>query len=350
MNFKKIIKNHSKKFIFFLMILSVVTVILGVGLGPVRINFFTVWDIIVSKLFSRSLENFEINTVKIVWNLRLPRVIIGFIVGGGLALAGVAIQAFTKNPLAEPYILGVSSGASAGAVMVALNGTLISVLGNLALPVGAFLGSIIALIGVYGIARTKDGVVPIRLILVGTAVSSMFMAITNFLVFNAKSDSGVRNAMFWMMGSLAGSKWKFIPIPLIILVIATVIFMILSRTMNTMLLGENTSVILGMNIKLTRKILIIISSLLAGSIVSISGSIGFVGLIIPHIVRNLLGSDHHKVIPASILLGGNFIILSDIAARLLVAPQELPIGIVTSFLGAPFFIYLIKKNKYTFGG
>ncbi len=347
---KKLIKKSPYFFVLFLLILSVVSIVAGVGLGPVKIDFLVVWQIIMSKLFSTELVDVKINTVKIVWALRLPRVLLGFVVGAGLALAGVAIQSFTRNPLSEPYILGVSSGASAGAVLVVLNGALVSVLGRFALPIGAFIGAMISLLAVYTIAKTRDGVIPIRLILVGIAVSSMFMALTNFLVFNARSDSGVRNATFWMMGSLAGSKWEYLWTPLTILVAAFLILMILHRAMNTMLLGESTSVVLGMNVKRTRKIIVLISALLAGSIVSVSGSIGFVGLIIPHIVRNIVGPDHKYVIPAAALMGGVFIVFSDVAARLLVAPQELPIGIVTALLGAPYFVYLVRKNQYSFGG
>ncbi len=347
---KKLIKKSPIYFIIFLLILSVVSIVAGVGLGPVKIDFMVVWQIIISKLFSTELVDVKVNTMKIVWALRLPRVLLGFVVGAGLALAGVAIQSFTRNPLSEPYILGVSSGASAGAVMVVLNGALIGLVGRYALPIGAFIGAITALLVVYNVAKTRNGVIPIRLILVGIGVSSMFMALTNFLVFNARTDSGVRNATFWMMGSLAGTKWEYLWIPLGILIVAFLILMILHRAMNTMLLGESTSIILGMDIKRARKIIIFISALLAGSIVSISGSIGFVGLIIPHIIRNLIGSDHKYVIPAALLAGGIFIVFSDVAARLLVAPQELPIGIVTALLGAPYFVYLVRKNQYSFGG
>ncbi len=346
---KKLIRKSPFSFILLLVILAVISIIMGVGLGPVSIAFTDVWRVISAKLFGGEITDIPQNVQNIVWSLRLPRVLLGFIVGGGLALAGVAIQAFTKNPLSEPYILGISSGASTGAVFVMLNGALASVLGRYALPIGAFIGAMLALISVYSIAKTREGIVPIRLILVGIAVSAMFSALTRYLVFNAKTDSGVRNATFWMMGSLAGSKWQYLSLPFIILIFAFVVFMILSRAMNTMLLGESTAIILGINVKLARKIIVVISALLAGSIVAVSGSIGFVGLIIPHIVRSLWGSEHRYVIPASLLFGGIFIVFSDVAARLLVAPQELPIGIVTALLGAPYFVYLVNKNKYTFG-
>ncbi len=346
---KRIVNKAPRISILVLLFLAIVSIIIGVGLGPVSVAFGDVWQIIAHKLFGLDIGEIPKNTQNIVWALRLPRVLVGFVVGGGLALAGVAIQAFTKNPLAEPYILGISSGASAGAVFVVLNGALLGIFGRFALPIGAFIGAMLALVSVYAIAKSREGIVPIRLILVGIAVSAMFSAITNYLVFNARSDSGVRNATFWMMGSLAGIKWQYLWTPLIILTASFIAFMILSRSMNAMLLGENTAIILGVNVKLARKIIVVMSALLAGAIVSISGSIGFVGLIIPHIVRSLWGADHRFVIPASVLFGGIFIVFSDVAARLLVAPQELPIGIVTSILGAPYFVYLVKKNQYTFG-
>ncbi len=346
---KNLIKKSPIIFILILLVISIISIIMGVGLGPVRIPPLDVWQIIQSKLTGTEVDIAK-NTQNIVWSLRLPRVILGFVVGAGLALSGVAIQAFTKNPLAEPYLLGISSGASTGAVLMIMNTSLAVILGRFALPIGAFIGAIIALLSVYTIAKSRDGIIPIRLILVGIAVSAMFSAMTRFLVFNARSDSAVRNATFWMMGSLAGSKWQYIWIPLGILVASFIIFMILSRAMNTMLLGETTAIILGINIKLARKVIVIMSALLAGSIVAVSGSIGFVGLIVPHIIRTLWGANHKYVIPASILFGGIFVVFSDVAARLLAAPQELPIGIVTSLLGAPYFVYLVKKNKYTFGG
>ncbi len=348
---RKFFRNSPILFILGLVILSFFIFILAVSIGPVYIPFSNVWSIIFNKIFNTSNLNINKNIINIAWNLRFPRVLMGFIVGGGLAMSGVSIQSFTKNPLSEPYILGVSSGASAGAVLVAINGTLVGYMGYYAMPVGAFLGAILSLTVVYLLSLNREGRVnPFQLIFLGIATSAMFMAITNFIVFSAKYEAGVRTAMFWMMGSLAGIKWAYLPIPFIILIVTFLLFMILHRAMNTMLLGESTAIMLGVDLKMSRKIIVIGSSLLAGAIVSVSGTIGFVGLIIPHIVRNLIGSDHKYVLPASLLLGGNFIVVADVIARIVVKPQELPIGIITAFLGAPFFIYLLKNNKYNFGG
>lgn len=344
------IRQSPGLFIIGLVILSIIVMIVGISIGPVSLSFVTVWKIIFSKLFGAKIEGLDNNVINIAWNLRFPRVLLGFVVGGGLAVSGVAIQSFTKNPLSEPYILGVSSGASTGAVLVALNGALVSQIGYYAMPVGAFLGAMASLTLVYLLSLNRQKRVnPFQLIFLGIASSAMFMAMTNFIVYSAKSDAGVRTAMFWMMGSLAGVKWAYVPIPAIILLVSFISFMILYRAMNTMLLGESTAIMLGVNLKRSRKVIVILASLLAGAIVSVSGSIGFVGLIIPHIVRSLVGSNHKYVLPASIFLGGIFIVLADTLARVIISPQELPIGIITALLGGPFFIYLLKGNKYRFG-
>ena len=329
----------------------IISMICAVGLGPVAIAPRTVWNILINKMpMVGGGDVFWTSAAeKIVTEIRLPRVLLGALVGAGLALTGVAIQSFTKNPLSDPYILGISSGASAGAVSVALLG-MFSAFGFYALTGGAFIGGALAILLVYMLASGKDGLTPTRLVLTGVAVSALFSAVTNFVIYNAKNETGIRTAMYWMMGSLEGAKWEYLPVLAAVFAGVFVFLLSFSRTLDTILLGEQTAVILGVNIKRLRRALILLSSLLAGTVVSMSGSIGFVGLIIPHIVRNLVGSGHRRVIPISAILGAIFIIWSDVIARLVVAPQELPIGIVTSAFGAPFFIYLLRKKKYSFGG
>ncbi len=329
----------------------IISMICAVGLGPVAIPPGTVWRILVNKLplVGNGEVFWKAATEKIILDIRLPRVLLGTFVGAGLSLTGVSIQSFTKNPLSDPYILGISSGASAGAVSVVLLG-LFNALGFYALTGGAFIGSAIAIFLVYMLSASKEGLTPTRLVLTGVAVSALFSAITNFIIYSAKNENGIRTAMYWMMGSLEGARWEYLPIIALVFVGVFLFLFSYSNALDTMLLGEQTSVILGVNTKQLRKALVISSSLLAGVAVSLSGSIGFVGLIIPHITRNLVGSGHRKVIPVSTILGAIFIIWSDVMARLVVAPEELPIGIVTSLFGAPFFIYLLRKKKYSFGG
>ena len=329
----------------------IISMICAVGLGPVAIAPRTVWCVLTNKLpLLGGGEVFWTSAVeKIITEIRLPRVLLGALVGSGLALTGVSIQAFTKNPLSDPYILGISSGASAGAVSVALMG-LFSFFGFYALTSGAFIGSAAAIFLVYILSSNKDGLTPTRLVLTGVAVSALFSSVTNFVIYNAKNENGIRTAMYWMMGSLEGAKWEYLPILAVVLLLVFLFLLSFSSALDTMLLGEQTAVILGVNIKQLRRTLVILSSVLAGVVVSLSGAIGFVGLIIPHITRNLVGSGHRKVIPVAAILGAIFIIWSDVIARLVVAPEELPIGIVTSMFGAPFFIYLLRMKKYSFGG
>lgn len=350
MKVKAFLEKKTYLFVILLSIILVISMITAVGIGAVDINFKDVWMIIFEKLNVLESSNgfYEENIKNIVWQIRLPRVILSAIVGGGLALSGVAMQSFTKNPLADPYVLGISSGASAGAVLAVLT-TALNFLGIYKLPVGAFLGALISIILVYSLAKTSEGILPIKLILTGVAISSLFSALTNYLIVNANNEAGIRNATFWMMGGLSGSKWVYILAPFLTLIISIIVMLILSRALDTMLMGDNTAITLGVNIKNVRRIIIVISALLTGTIVSVSGSIGFVGLIIPHIVRGILGSKHIKVIPVSVLLGSIFIVWTDVIARVISAPEELPIGIITALLGAPFFIWLVRKNNYSFG-
>lgn len=347
---KKILKEKTGLSIIILSIILLISMTLAVSIGPVKVAFNDVWSVILAKLNILDVKNLniELNIQNIVLKLRLPRVLLGTIVGGGLALSGVSMQAFTKNPLADPYVLGISSGASAGAVLAVLTNVL-SIFGIFSIPVGAFIGALVSIILVYILARSKDGVLPIRLILVGVAVSALFSALTNYLIFNAKNETGIRNATFWMMGGLSGTKWIYLLVPGTVLLISLIIMLIYSNSLNAMLMGENTASVLGIDVKKVKNIIIMISALLTGSVVSVSGSIGFVGLIIPHIVRSLVGSNHQKVIPISVLIGAIFLVWADVLARVIVAPSDLPIGIITALFGAPFFIWLVKKNNYSFG-
>ncbi|WP_278522188.1 FecCD family ABC transporter permease [Clostridium cochlearium] len=347
---KTIFKENTSFLFIILLVIMILSMVVAVGIGPVSIDFMDVWKIILYKLGFNidGVAQISSNIQRIVWYLRLPRVILSAVVGSGLAIAGVSMQAFTKNPLSDPYILGISSGASAGAVAAALIG-IFNIFGIFAMPIGAFIGSLISIIVVYYLSRTKEGILPIRLVLTGLAVSSIFSAFTNYLIYSSKDESGIRNAVFWMMGGLSGTKWIYIPIPLAVLIVSILVLFCLSNALNTMLIGEQTAIVLGMNIKLIRTIVVLVCALLTGTLVAISGSIGFVGLIVPHISRNFVGSDHRKVLPISALLGALLIIWADVAARMVVAPQELPIGIVTALTGGPFFIWLLKRNRYSFG-
>ncbi|MCP1308897.1 FecCD family ABC transporter permease [Paenibacillus tyrfis] len=326
------------------------SITLAVMLGPVRIEPSIVWKIAFSHIpgLDRWLEpDWSKAQGNIVWDIRFPRVLLGAVVGGGLAVVGTAIQALTRNPLSDPYILGVSSGASAAATLVILFGAF-QLLGQYALSVSAFIGSLIAIVLVYMLARVGGALSNTRLLLAGIAVSMMLSALTSFIVTMAPKEEGIRSAMFWMMGSLTGAKWSYLTFPSCVVVAGTLYLLLQYRSLNALLMGEETAVTLGVNMDRFRKVLVILTSLLTGVIVAVSGAIGFIGLMIPHLVRLMVGSDHRRVLPVSVLLGASFMIWADVFARLVIAPEELPVGIVTALCGGPFFIWLLRRSSYSF--
>lgn len=343
------IKHNTKLACILLAAGLALSIVFCVGIGPVNISFGDVWSTIFSKLFGiDTAGDVAENTQNIIWHLRVPRVLLGAMVGVALSLSGVAMQALTKNPLADPYILGISSGASFGAVLSIVLGAL-AFLGIYRIQIGAFLGAILSIGIVYSLSKSGKNVTPVKLLLVGLAVSAMFSAFTNFVVYSAPDDSKIREATFWMLGGVAGVKWEeLIPLAAVIFP-GIVIAYCLSSPLNALMMGDNTAATLGVNITGIRKLLIVLTAVLTGVAVAVSGCIGFVGLVIPHTVRSVAGADHKKVTPLSALTGALFLIWVDVAARMLDAPKEIPLGILTAMIGAPFFLWLIKARKYSFG-
>lgn len=348
-------QKNNRRFTLMLITLPIllfVTIIVAVALGPVTIHPLIVWEIILSHLpFLDSFSSGEWTNAdqNIVWEIRLPRVLLGVLVGAGLSLAGTGIQALVRNSLADPYILGVSSGASVGATLVILVGAF-DLFGNYALSFAAFIGALLSVILVFYLGQVGGRISTTRLLLSGIALSMILSAVTDFIVISAPDDDKIHSALFWMMGSLAGASWSGLPIA-VIAVVATFIFLwVQSRSLNLLLMGEETAATLGLNIHVFQKVLIVVVSLLTGVLVAVSGAIGFVGLMIPHISRLLVGSDHKKVLVISLFLGALFMIWADVVARLALAPEEIPIGVVTALSGGPFFIWLLRKSTYSFGG
>jgi len=280
----------NKKFILLsltLLLVLIISMTLAVMVGSVSITPLYVWQVILSKIpivqnlieqdWSRSQEI-------IIWQIRVPRVLLAAIVGAGLAIAGAAIQALVRNSIAEPYILGISSGATVGATAVIILGAF-SFLGIFALSVSAFLGSLLAILLVFFLARVGGRISVFRLLLAGMAVSFILSAVSNFILMMAKQENGIKAVMYWMLGSLAGAKWSNIIIPAAIFIVVFALLWLHYRNLNLLLLGEEAAVTLGVNIQQFRLQLILLVSLLTGVLVAVSGSIGFVGLIIPHICR-----------------------------------------------------------------
>ena len=279
-----------------------------------------------------------------MWGLRLPRVLLGMIVGASLAVTGVAMQALVRNSLADPYILGVSSGASATATLGMLFGTF-SFLGPYQLSISAFIGAAATILLVYAISRVHGRIVITQLLLSGVAISMIMDGLTRIITLSAPNALGLHNAEFWMSGSLAGAKWGYLTLPLAVMLVCMAVLMVNARALNVLLLGDEPAGALGVNVGRMQKLLVLVASLLAGVTISVSGSIGFVGLMCPHFARMLVGGDHRRVLPVCALLGGMLVVWTDVAARLVIAPEELPIGILTAIIGGPAFIILLKKKR-----
>lgn len=327
-----------------LMVVLFISITLGVSIGPVPIPAEDVWTIAGAKI---GLLNGEGSWLKahenIVWLIRFPRVLLAVFVGGGLAVTGVVMQALVRNPLADPYLLGISSGASIGAVM-AIGLGFFAFAGVYGVSVGAFVGAILAFFIVFAIAQQSGQVTPNRLILAGLAVSYVFSGITSFIILTSDNRYLAGQILAWTLGSLARANWIDLTLPLLVLVLGICYLMLQSRSLNALLVGEETAVTLGVDIVRFRRNLFIIASLVTGTLVAVSGAIGFIGLMIPHIVRILVGTNHRHVLPVSLLIGSIFLIWVDVFARTAFAPRELPVGVITAMLGGPFFLWLMYSR------
>ena len=330
-----------------LLVFLVLSVTFGVTIGPVYISPATVWKIIISHVFGLAQGDWSTGQDNIVWLIRLPRVLLAGVVGAGLAVVGVAMQATVRNPLADPYILGTSSGASVGAVAVIMLGY--NFFDPYSLSVMAFLGALVSFFLVFLLAQTGGRVSPTRLILAGVATAYVLSAITSLILFLG-DERAIRVVLFWMLGTLAGAKWEFLTLPAVALALGVMVLILQSRSMNALLAGEETATSLGVDTQSFRRQLLVVSALLTGVMVAVAGAIGFIGLMMPHIIRLFLGPDHRKVLPASALAGGIFLIWVDVAARTVVQPQELPLSVITALVGAPFFLWLLRWRRHAFGG
>lgn len=334
-----------------LAILLVVSILTAVTIGSVDLSVKEVYSVILYKTFGiGDPDVYGVGAMSdIVWYIRLPRILLATAVGMGLAVSGVIMQAIVKNPIADPYILGISSGASLGATVAIFLGVG-AVFGSNAVGVCAFIGAFAISVLVQVAANIRGRANSIRLILAGTALGSVCSAFSNFVVYIAGDREGIQTVTFWLMGSLAGAKWENLAaiIPCVILI--TLFFCTQSRVLNMMLLGDEVSVTLGTDLHRYRQLYLIVVAFLIGFVVYCAGIIGFVGLIIPHVVRMFFGTDHKKMIPLSALTGAIFLIWADVASRIIIPKSEVPIGILVSMIGAPCFIYLLLKRSYGFGG
>jgi iron complex transport system permease protein len=286
--------------------------------------------------------------IDIVWDLRLPRALLSIAAGAGLALCGTVMQASVQNPLAEPYLLGVSAGASLGAAFAILSGSAAFFFG-LGIAIWAFAGALVAAALVLALSSFVGSMSTVKIVLSGTAANALFTGLTNFVIYLSGNADGMRTVTFWTMGSFAAASWENVALPLIAVFTAGLYFALRPRMLNTLLLGEEAAVTLGIDLPRIRRQNLLISALLTAVIVSVCGVFAFVGLIVPHIVRGLAGADHRRLLPAVFLGGSVFMLWSEILSRVLLPGGELPIGIITSLIGAPFFIYILLKRSDAFG-
>lgn len=316
----------------------IVSVTFAVTFGPAEIRVDEVWASILSHL---GLGDSPLPVLRdgIVWELRLPRVLTAAAVGAGLAISGAVMQAITRNPLADPYLLGLSSGASLGAVAVLLLGAAV------VLPFAAFVGAMAALVATLLLASSLGTITPTRTVLAGLAVSSLASAITSLVIFWTVTGDSYREILGWLLGSLAGARWSAVAIAFAAILIAGIPIAIGGRVLDAFAFGDTTAASLGVDVAATRWVLLTTSALLTGAMVSVSGSIGFVGLVLPHAVRLVAGPGHRVLLPLSALTGAIFLIWADTAARTLFDPRELPVGIVTAIVGAPVFALLLARRR-----
>lgn len=279
----------------------------------------------------------------IIWQIRMPRIILALLVGGELSAAGVIYQGIFRNPMADPYVIGASSGASLGATLAILMFSGVKILGVGSVPLFAFVGAAATIVLVYAIANAGGRADSSTLLLSGIAVSSFLTALVSFFMYF--SGNKLQNIYFWLMGSLASQGWSGVILNFPYGVVGLVIGSFNLRALNILQLGENTAFFTGVDTELTKRICLLSASLLTASAVSVSGVIGFVGLIIPHITRIIAGPDHHRLFPISALIGGFYLMMADTLSRTIIQPTELPVGILTSLLGGPFFMYLLLKRK-----
>ena len=285
----------------------------------------------------------------IIWLLRMPRIILAMCVGTGLSVAGVIMQAIVKNPLADPYILGISSGASLGATAAILLGAG-AFLGENFIGLAAFAGAFATSLLVLIIANLGGQANAVKLILSGMALNAVCSAFASFIIYFANNIEGMQTISYWLMGSLANASWKTLATLVPIVLLGVIFFWSQRNILNIMLLGDEAAVTLGYDLQKYRQLYLLLSSFIVGFVVYAAGMIGFVGLIIPHIIRMLAGSNHTRLIPLAAVAGAIFLILADLGCRIIIPRTELPIGILISLIGAPAFIYLMVKRTYGFGG
>lgn len=344
---KKLTSSKNKINILLMSILLVFSIVIFVNVGTANVSISDTFKIILSHIpiINKYIDITDISDsyINIIWKIRLPRVLLGVLVGSSLSVAGAAFQGMFKNPMADPFVIGISSGAALGATLGIVSGLSINILGMSSITIFAFLGALLSVFLVYNIARVNQKIPITTLLLSGVAVGQLFTAMMSLMM--VLYDNNMQKIIYWTMGGLSAKGWDPVvklSLPLILSMITLGLF---SKELNILLLGEESAKSMGINVEKTKRYIILLGSFMTALVVSVSGIIGFVGLIIPHSVRLIFGPDYKMLIPSSALMGAIFMIFADSIARTIISPTEIPVGIITALFGAPFFIYLLKNRK-----
>ncbi|WP_215449703.1 iron ABC transporter permease [Streptomyces sp. ATCC 21386] len=315
------------------------SVAVAVTIGPADIEVGDVWSVIASHL---GWGTAEVSPIRdgIVWNLRLPRTLLAAVCGAGLAVCGAVMQSLLRNPLADPFVLGVSSGASTGAVVVVVLGAG----GALSLSGGAFVGALVSFALVLLLSHILGGSTD-RVVLSGVAVMQLFSSLTSFIVMTAADAETTRGVLFWLLGSLSGADWGQVWLCLAVLALSLVVCLGYARTLDAFAFGQDAAATLGVAVARTRTVLLCVTALLTAALVSAAGAIGFVGLVLPHAARALVGPGHGRLLPVTAVAGAVFLVWADTLARTVLDPQELPVGVVTSLVGVPAFVLVLYRTR-----
>ena len=336
----------------FLAALALFSMVYTVSIGSTELSFREVYGVLTDHLFHGDAQlqagAFPKTHFKIIWQIRLPRTIFALFVGAGLSVCGAAMQSLVLNPIADPYVLGVSSGASAGAAL-ALLAPIAFLEGQHQTTAFAFVGALLSAFIVYFLAKRAGGgkLQPVTLLLSGTAVNAVMSAVTSYLVFRARSPEGIAAVYNWQMGAISAAQWKTLALPAAFVTLGVVIFTLMGSRFNMMMMGDDDAAAMGLRVRLFRSVMFGFCSLVVAALVSITGIIGFVGLVVPHVVSLFTGtSDNRIVMPMSALFGASYIMWADAFARSIHGAVELPLGIVTAVIGAPFFMFLMIRSGY----
>lgn len=325
------------------------SILAGIALGPTVIAPLEVARYLGKALTGGTIRADEVTEYTIVWQVRTPRVLLAAVVGAGLSAVGVAVQALVRNALADPFVLGISSGASVGAAAVLVFG-LLSGLGVLALSTAAFLGALGATALVYLAARTALGLTPLRLVLTGVALAYAFQAMMSVLVFLSPNGNAAQTVLFWLLGSLGGATWTSLPLAALAVVLSIAVLLRRSTALDVLSMGDEAAASLGVDAAALRRELFLLTAVVTGLLVAVSGAIGFVGLVLPHVTRMIVGSGHSRVLVVAPLAGACLLVWVDLLARTVFAPEELPLSVITALLGVPVFLAVIRRRGYVFGG